>query len=80
MRVAIYSLQNILYEGEASAVNCKTIAGEITVLDHHRPLISMLSAGPLRITGTEGDQWFNVKSGFIEVEPGNSVRLLVEAA
>ncbi len=78
MRVAIYSLQNILYEGEADAVNCKTLAGEITVLPHHRPLISMLMEGPVRVTNAAGDQWFEVKGGFIEVEPQNSVRLLVE--
>lgn len=78
MRIAIYSLQNIVYEGEAKALNCKTMVGEITVLDHHRPLISMLSAGPLRITDAEGEKWFDVKGGFLEVEPGNNVRLLVE--
>ena len=78
MRVAVYSLEKILYEGEASAVNAKTMVGEITVLDRHRPLISMLMAGPLRVTDTGGDKWFDVKGGFLEVEPGNSVRLLIE--
>ena len=79
MRVAVYSLEKILYEGEASAVNCKTQVGEITVLEHHRPLISMLIPGPLRITDNkDGDQWFDVKGGFLEVEPTNSVRLLVQ--
>ena len=80
MKVAIYSLEKILYEGDAKAVNAKTAVGEITVLDHHRPLISMLAEGPVRVTdNTSGDQWFNVKGGFLEVEPaGNSVRLLVE--
>lgn len=80
MRVAIYSLAKIVYEGEASAVNAKTAMGEITVLDHHRPLISMLAPGPVRVTdAAKGDQWFEVKGGFLEVEPaGNSVRLLVE--
>lgn len=80
MRVAVYSLEKILYEGEASAVNAKTMVGEITVLDHHRPLISMLMKGALRITDAEGEKWFNVSGGFLEVEPGNSVRLLVEEA
>jgi F-type H+-transporting ATPase subunit epsilon len=69
----------MLYEGEASAVNAKTLVGEITVLDHHQPLISMLTEGAIRITDNiEGDKWFEAKSGFIEVEPGNSGRLLIE--
>lgn len=80
MKVAIYSLEKIIYEGDAKAVNANTAVGEITVLDHHRPLISMLVAGAVRVTDVaSGDQWFSVKGGFLEVEPtGNSVRLLVE--
>lgn len=79
MRVAVYSLEKILYEGEASAVNAKTAMGEITILDHHRPLISMLTPGAVKVTGPEGDKFFDVQSGFLEVEPQNRVRLLVES-
>jgi F-type H+-transporting ATPase subunit epsilon len=81
MRVAVYSLEKIIYEGETSAVNAKTLAGEITVLDKHRPLIAVLTEGVIRITDkTEGEKFFNIKGGFLEVEPTHSVRLLVEAA
>lgn len=80
MRVAVYSLDKIIYEGEASAVNAKTAVGEITILDHHRPLISVLAPGAIKVTGSDGDQFFNVTGGFLEVEPQNRVRLLVETA
>lgn len=79
MRVAIYSLEKIEYEGEASAVSARTLMGEITVLDHHRPLISVLVPGALRVTDAGGDKFFDARGGFLEVEPGNSVRILIES-
>ncbi len=79
MHIAIYSLEKILFEGEASAVNANTLAGEITVLDHHRPLISVLTPGVIKITKGGEDSFFEVKGGFLEVEPGNKVRILAEA-
>jgi F-type H+-transporting ATPase subunit epsilon len=80
MRVEIYSLKRILFEGDAQSVNCKTANGEITVLEKHEPLISMLEDGPVRIMPAGGgqEQAFAVKGGFIQVNPGHEVRLLVE--
>ena len=79
MKLNIYSLKNVLYHGEASAVNCKTTSGEITVLDHHRPLISVLPKGVVKVTDAEQkDRYFEVASGFLEVKDTNEARLLVE--
>jgi F-type H+-transporting ATPase subunit epsilon len=78
MRLSIYSLRRTLFEGEAQAVNLQTVSGEITVLDHHRPLISMLKEGVLKVTAGGKDDYFPVKSGFIEVDQDNRVKLLVD--
>lgn len=81
MKLAVYSLKKILFQGEAEAVNCKTLAGEITVLDHHRPLISALAASTLKIVDTEGkEHYIPVGSGFMEVNSSNQARLLVDEA
>jgi F-type H+-transporting ATPase subunit epsilon len=81
MKVSIYSLKRTLFEGEAEAVNCATISGDITVLDHHRPLITMLKGGTVKVTDAEGkDHYFPVSSGFIEVHHENRVKLLVDEA
>jgi len=81
MKVSVYSLKKVLFEGEAQAVNCQTVGGEITILDFHRPLISMLKAGPLRVTDTgQKDHYFPIVSGFLEVDGGNRAKLLVEEA
>ncbi|OGZ84376.1 MAG: hypothetical protein A2599_03360 [Candidatus Staskawiczbacteria bacterium RIFOXYD1_FULL_39_28] len=79
MKLSIYSLKNILFQGEAQLLNCKTPSGEITILDNHEPLISSLSAGPMKVVAKDGmEHLFPVKSGFMEVKPGNEVRCIVQ--
>lgn len=81
MIVGVYSLQKVLYQGEAREVNCKTAMGEITILDHHRPLISILRAGTMKIVDKNGQEsYIPVSSGFIEVRNGNETRCLIEEA
>lgn len=79
MKLSIYSLKNILFQGEASLLNCKTVTGEITVLDNHETLIAVLSAGVIKVVDKNGkDNFFEINSGFLEVKPGNEVRCIVE--
>ena len=79
MKLSIYSLKNILFQGSASLLNCQTTSGEITVLDHHEPLITVLSSGIIRIIDEEKkEKFFEIKSGFMEVKPDSEVRCIVE--
>jgi F0F1-type ATP synthase epsilon subunit len=53
--------------------------GEITVLDHHETLITVLSAGVVKvIDDKKKENFFPIKSGFLEVKPDNEVRCIVE--
>ncbi|MCX6720489.1 MAG: hypothetical protein NTW11_01660 [Candidatus Staskawiczbacteria bacterium] len=94
MKLSIYSLKNVLFQGNASLLNCQTAAGEITVLDHHEAMIGVLTAGVIRIIATlpageaslapkgrdekSKEYFFEIKSGFLEVKPGSEVRCIVE--
>ena len=79
MTLGVYSLQKVLYQGEAASVNCKTRMGEITILDHHRPLISILAPGVMKIIDKEQkEHYIPVSSGFLEVRSGNEARFLME--
>jgi F-type H+-transporting ATPase subunit epsilon len=81
MKIGVYSLQKVLFQGEASSVNCNTKAGEITILDHHRPLISILKKGTMKIVDRdEKEHYIPVSSGFLEVQEGNQAKFLVEEA
>jgi len=72
-------LQKVLYQGEAASVNCATKLGEITVLDHHRPLISILAKGIMKIVDkNQKEHYIPVSSGFLEVRSGNEARFLIE--
>ena len=79
MRVAIHSLKRTLYDGEAKAVNCKTASGEITILDHHRPLISIMTPGVMKVTTPdEKEEYFPIRNGLLEVKQDNQARFIVE--
>ena len=68
MKLSVYSLKKILFQGEAELLNCKTVMGEITVLDNHETFISVLSAGVMKIVeANKKENFFPVKSGFLEV-------------
>lgn len=79
MQLSIYSLKKTLFEGEAVELNCKTESGEITVLNHHEPLVSLLSAGTMKVVDVEKKEYyFPVTGGFLEVQAENRVRCIVE--
>ncbi|MCX6721837.1 MAG: F0F1 ATP synthase subunit epsilon [Candidatus Staskawiczbacteria bacterium] len=79
MKLSIYSLKNILFQGSAVLLNCQTTTGEITVLDHHETLITVLTAGVIKIIDeNKKEQFFPVKSGFLEVKSDNEVRAVVQ--
>lgn len=79
MKLGIYSLQKVLFQGDAKSINCATSSGEITILDHHLPLISLLKAGTITIVDHAGQEHFiPVSGGFLEVRAGNEAKFLVE--
>ena len=81
MTIGVYSLQKVLFQGEASSVNCKTAAGEITVLNHHRPLISILAKGTVKIVDSgKKEHYIPVRGGFLEVNSQNQSKILIEEA
>lgn len=78
MFVSVYSLKKVLFEDEAALVNCQTEAGEITILDKHAPLVTVLKTGAIKIVDKAGkDHYFNESSGFLEVGSGNQAKLII---
>ena len=79
MKLSIHSLTKTHFDGEAYSVNAKTMAGEITVLDHHRPLLSRLRPGVITVIDESGkSHYIDSGSGFLEVESGNRMTLLID--
>ncbi|MCR4328701.1 MAG: F0F1 ATP synthase subunit epsilon [Patescibacteria group bacterium] len=79
MKLSVYSLKEILFEGDALSVTCATDGGEITVLDQHEPLIATFKPGILKIIDTEhNDHYIPTGKGFIEVTAENTTRILAD--
>ena len=79
MKLSVYSLKKILFQGDTKSLNCKTVMGEITVLDNHETLITVLSLGTIKVIDDKSkEHFFPIKSGFLEVKEDNEVRCIVE--
>lgn len=79
MKLSVYSLKKILFQGEADLLNCKTPLGEITILNNHQTFIGVLRSGIMRVKDTtQQEHFFPITSGFLEVREGNEVRCIVE--
>ena len=79
MKLSVYSLKKVLFEGDAVSVNVKTTSGDITILDHHRPLISELAKGTMTIVDENKKEHFvPIASGFLEVSSANRAKFIVD--
>ena len=79
MQIKIISLRGVQFEGEAVGLNVKTTSGEITILDHHRPIISSLIRGAAVIIGKDGNrQKMPIESGFLEMDRKNNLTVLAD--
>ncbi len=88
MHLSIYSLQGTVFEGEATSVSIPTPLGEMTVLDHHIPMISTVSPGEIRYTLLHPEQGggadTSIKTmpfhgGILEIRPESNVVVLANA-
>jgi F-type H+-transporting ATPase subunit epsilon len=69
LQVELVSADSRVWSGEASMVVARTVDGEMGVLPGHAPVLSVLSAGEVRITPVQGSQVVaQVDGGFLSVE------------
>lgn len=68
-----------VFEGDADSVSLPTPDGEITVLPHHIPLISIVTPGSITVRKGNEEKLFAVSRGVIEVD-GTSLRILTDTA
>lgn len=79
MWLSIYSLRKPVLRKEIQSVNLKTRVGELTILDHHRPLIVPVTRGSIKILDTQGEESIlEASGGILEVRPENRVNILID--
>lgn len=79
MQLKIYSLKGAEFDGEAEAFSVMTASGEITVLDHHQPLVTILRPCAAKIRRKNGTvETHKVRSGFLEMDEYNNLSVLLD--
>lgn len=80
LNVAVVSVGQNIWSGEAKSLIAKTTEGEIGILAGHEPVLSLLVDGVVRVEGTNGENvQVSITGGFLAVD-NNSVRVLAEDA
>ncbi len=80
MKLEIVTAEKLVYSEEVSGVVAPGMEGELGILPHHAPLLTVLQPGELRIMkqGQE-DAYLAVSGGFLEVM-ANKVVVLADTA
>lgn len=76
MKLSIYTLKEVLFEGSADKIITRTDLGQIAVLDTHIPLISALKGPDVRVVKNGNEEVIPINSGIIEVRPESEVVIL----
>jgi len=79
LTVSVVSPERTLFEGEAESLVAPAFDGEVGILTHHAPMLTLLGSGRLRVRTAAGEQGFTVAGGFLEVAD-DRVRVVTERA
>ena len=79
MKLSIYSIKQTILETTVEKVTIPTPQGEITVLDNHIPLITLVKSGIVSYY-TSQNQWQKIafSGGVAEIRPGSELVLLAQ--
>jgi len=79
IRLDIVTAEQLVYSEEVDMVVVPGIDGEMAILPHHAPLMTMLQPGELLIRNQGTDTSLVVTGGFLEVRP-DRITILADAA
>lgn len=79
IRCEIVSQDKIVFQGEVDIVILPGAAGQMGILPHHSPILSVLDFGVITIRVKGQEQHFTVAGGIAEVQP-DQVTVLADAA
>jgi len=79
LQLEIVTPERLAYSDEVDAVVLPGSEGELGVLPHHAPLITMLGVGELRIRKGSAEESFAIVGGFLQVRP-DKVVVMAETA
>ncbi|MFC1934842.1 F0F1 ATP synthase subunit epsilon [Chloroflexota bacterium] len=75
IKLEIVTAEQSVYSEDVNMVTAPGIEGQLGILSHHTPLMTILQAGELRIKKGEEEISMAVSGGFLEVRPDRVVIL-----
>ncbi|HEY41753.1 MAG TPA: F0F1 ATP synthase subunit epsilon [Dehalococcoidia bacterium] len=79
IRLDIVTAEHLVFSDDVDIVVAPGIDGELAILPHHAPLMTMLQPGELRVRKGGEETFMAITGGFLEVRP-DRVTILADAA
>jgi len=77
-RLEIVTAERMVFSEDVSAVIAWGVEGQLGILPHHAPLMTMLQSGDLMIRKDKEEEYLAISGGFLEVRP-DKVIILADA-
>ena len=78
LKLEIVTAERQVFSDEVKAVIAPGVEGQLGILPHHAPLMTMLQAGELIIKKDDEENYLFISGGFLEVRP-DKVIILADA-
>ena len=79
LKIDIVTAERIVYSAEADAVIAPGVEGQLGILPHHAPLMTILQAGELVVRKGGQEESLAISGGFLEVRPDRVIVLADQA-
>jgi len=77
-KLEIVTAEKMVFSDDVSAVIAWGVEGQLGILPHHAPLMTMLQPGDILIRKDKEEELFAISGGFLEVRP-DKVIILADA-
>jgi F-type H+-transporting ATPase subunit epsilon len=77
-RLEIVTAERMVYSDDVNALVAWGVEGQLGILPHHAPLMTMLQPGDLLIRKDKEEEYLAISGGFLEVRP-DKVIILADA-
>jgi len=79
LKIDIVTAERVVYSAEADVVIAPGVEGQLGILPHHAPLMTILQAGELVVRRGGEENSLAISGGFLEVRPDRVIVLADQA-
>ncbi|MBA7669292.1 ATP synthase epsilon chain [subsurface metagenome] len=75
IRLDVVTAERVVYSEDVDLVVAPGVEGQLGILPHHTPLMTMLAVGELRVRKGDEEFFLAISGGFLEVRPDRVIVL-----